>query len=244
MIAVAIFAVTYLVMAVGRLPGYRLDRAGAALLGAGLMVASGVLDLDDAYAAVDARTITLLLGAMIVVAHFRLSGFFQLATAFVAARARHPLALLAGIVAVTGFLSAFLVNDTICLAMTPLVLGLVNRLGRRPVPYLLAVAMASNAGSVATITGNPQNMIVGAASGIRYPDFVGTLAPVAVVSLVLTVLLIGGLNRKEFLTRERLPPVESVAVRFHRALVAKTLVVTARDGCRSFSPACRCLWLR
>ncbi len=179
MLAVAIFAVTYFVMAVGRFPGYRIDRAGAALLGASLMVGFGVLDLQEAYAAIDMRTITLLLGVMIVVANLRLSGFFRLATAFVVTRARHPLALLAAIVAVAGVLSAFLVNDTICLVMTPLVLELVTRLKRNPVPYLLAVAMASNAGSVATITGNPQNMIIGALSRIPYVDFVAALAPVA-----------------------------------------------------------------
>ena len=189
MLAVVIFAATYLVMALGRLPGWRLDRAGAALLGASLMVGFGILDLNDAFAAIDMRTITLLLGVMIVVANLRLSGFFRLATTYVVARARHPLVLLVAVVAVTGTLSAFLVNDTVCLVMTPLVLDLVRRLKRQPVPYLLAVAMASNAGSVATITGNPQNIIIGAlslshlmsASSRRW-------RPVAVVALALTAL--------------------------------------------------------
>ena len=158
--AVLIFAATYFVIAVGRLPGYRIDRAGAALLGASLMVAAGVLDLPAAYAAIDGDTIALLLGMMIVVANLRLSGFFRLVTSWVVSRAHHPLVLLGGIVAVVGVLSAFLVNDAICLVMTPLVLDLVTRLKRNPVPYLLSVAMASNAGSVATITGNPQNMIL------------------------------------------------------------------------------------
>ena len=226
MIAVAIFAGTYFVMAVGRFPGNRIDRAGAALLGASLMVGFGGLDLDEAYAAIDMRTITLLLGVMIVVANLRLSGFFRLATAFVVARARHPLVLLAAIVAVAGLLSAFLVNDTICLVMTPLVLDLVTRLKRKPVPYLLAVAMASNAGSVATITGNPQNMIIGALSGVPYVDFVAALAPVAAVTLVLTIVLIAVAHPCEFFTRERLPPVDAGPVRYHRALVLKTLAVT------------------
>ena len=226
MIAVAVFLATYLVMALGRLPGYRLDRAGAALLGGGLMVAFGVLNLSQAYAAIDMRTITLLLGVMIVVANLRLSGFFRLATTFVVARARHPLALFVAVVAVAGFLSAFLVNDTVCLVMTPLVLDLVTRLKRRPVPYLLAVAMASNAGSVATITGNPQNMIIGAFSHLTYFQFVSALAPVAVVALVLTTLLIALMHRDEFFVRDRLEPPTPRPVRYHRGLVIKTLVVT------------------
>ena len=74
-----------------------------------------------------------------------------------------------------------------------------------PVPYLIAVAMASNAGSVATITGNPQNMIIGSIADIPYADFAAALAPVALVSLAITVVLIAILYPTEFLTRERLP---------------------------------------
>src|SRR6185437_9293402 len=105
-----IFAATYLVVAIGRLPFLRLDRAGAALLGAALMVATGSLSLDDAYKAIDFGTITLLLGMMLIVAHLRLSGFFALVTAFAARHARAPLLLLGAIIVITGVLSAFLVN--------------------------------------------------------------------------------------------------------------------------------------
>jgi Na+/H+ antiporter NhaD/arsenite permease-like protein len=210
-------------MALGRLPGYRLDRAGAALLGGSLMVAFGVLDLEEAYAAIDMGTITLLLGVMIVVANLRLSGFFRLVTTFVVARARHPLVLLIAVVLATGTLSAFLVNDTVCLVMTPLVLDLVTRLKRQPVPYLLAVAMSSNAGSVATITGNPQNIIIGAMSHLTYVRFVSALAPVALVALALTALLIVLMHRDEFFGRTT--TFEPRPVRYHRGLVIKTLIV-------------------
>jgi Citrate transporter len=122
------------------------------------MVGLGVLSLQEAYHAIDFDTITLLLGMMIVVANLRLSGFFRLVNGWVVRRARHPLVLLAAVVLVAGSFSAFFVNDTICLVMTPLVLEVVTRFRRDPVPYLLAIAMASNVGSTATITGNPQNM--------------------------------------------------------------------------------------
>jgi len=223
--AVLIFAATYLVMAVGKLPGYRLDRAGAALLGAALMVGTGVLTVDEAYAAVDMETITLLLGMMIVAANLRLSGFFRMVEAFVMVRAGHPLILLAAIVLVAGFFSALLVNDTICLVMTPIVVELVRRLGRNPVPYLLAVAMASNAGSVATITGNPQNMIIGSFAGIAYADFARALTPVALASLVITIVLVAVLHPKEFFTRARLPVPKLRPSRPNRPLVAKSLLV-------------------
>src|ERR1700712_4751588 len=93
--AIVIFLATYVVIALGRVPGLRLDRAGAALIGASLMVATGVMSLQDAYRAIDLDTIVLLLGMMIVVANLRLSGFFALVSAAVARRAGHPLALLA-----------------------------------------------------------------------------------------------------------------------------------------------------
>ncbi|HWG80227.1 MAG TPA: SLC13 family permease, partial [Stellaceae bacterium] len=159
--AALIFAATYLVIALGRLPGSRLDRTGAALLGASLMVASGAVSLDEAYRAIDLDTLALLLGMMILVANLRLAGFFHLANAWIARHARHPLALLAGVIVVSGGLSAFLVNDTVCLMLTPLVAEATLAMRRNPVPYLLAVAMASNIGSTATITGNPQNIMIG-----------------------------------------------------------------------------------
>ena len=222
--AVLIFALTYLVMAVGKLPGWRLDRAGAALLGGSLMVGAGVLALDEAYRAIDMETITLLLGMMIVVANLRLSGFFRLVNGFVVPRAHHPILLLTAIVLTTGLLSAFLVNDTICLVMTPLVIDVVERLKRNPVPYLLAVALSSNAGSVATITGNPQNMIIGSLSRVPYGTFVGTLAPVAVVGLLLTIVLIALIYRSEFLTRERLTATTPQPTRYHGPLVWRTVL--------------------
>src|SRR5262249_20723955 len=122
--------------------------------------------------------------------------------------------------------SAFLVNDTICLVMTPLVLELVTRLERNPIPYLLAIAMASNIGSVATITGNPQNMIIGSLSGVPYGSFAAALAPVAAVGLLILIALMVATHRAEFLTRERLPATEAPAY-FHGPLLGKTLIVLA-----------------
>ena len=158
---ILIFAATYLVLAIGRLPWTRVDRTGAAIIGAALMLASGTLTPAEAYASIDYGTIMLLFGMMIVVANLRLSGFFTVVGEWVVEHAHRPFLLLSGIVLIAGVFSAFFVNDTMCLVLTPLVLEITTSLNRRPVPYLLAVAMASNIGSVATITGNPQNMMIG-----------------------------------------------------------------------------------
>src|SRR5438132_11706402 len=122
--AIAIFAASYLALAVGRVPGLAIDRAGVALVGACLMVACGALSLADAYKAVDLDTLTLLLGMMIVVANLRLSGFFALVNAWVVRRAHRPITLLVAVTGVAGVCSAFLVNDAVCLVLAPLVVQL------------------------------------------------------------------------------------------------------------------------
>ena len=127
-----IFGLTYLALAVGKVPGLRTDRAGIALVGAAVMLACGVLSMGDAARAVDYETIVLLFGMMVVVAYLRMAGFFALATEQVAARCSGPLSLLAVTIAISGTLSAFLVNDVVCVALTPLVLHLCQRLKRPP----------------------------------------------------------------------------------------------------------------
>jgi len=223
--ASVIFAASYLALALGRVPGLSIDRAGIALVGACLMVASGALPLEDAYKAIDFNTITLLLGMMIVVANLRLSGFFGLANAWVARRARRPLVLLIAITTVAGVFSAFLVNDAICLVLAPLVLELTLGVGRKPVPYLLALAMGSNIGSTATITGNPQNIIIGSFSQISYARFAAVLAPVAVAGLALTVALIALAYHAEFASSVRLAETTS-DIRVNRALAWRAVLAT------------------
>ena len=225
MTATLLFLLTYLVLAIGRLPGFRVDRTGAAIIGASLMVVSGVLTFEEACRAVNFETLALLFGMMIVVANLRLSGFFELVSERVAERMHHPAALLSAVVIVSGLFSAFFVNDTVCLALAPLVLEIALSLGRNPVPYLMAVALASNAGSVATITGNPQNMMIGSFSGISYRDFTQALAPVAVTSLLITIGVLLVVYRAEFRAAPRVT-VPRKPVRVHRWMMVKSLAAS------------------
>ena len=220
-----IFILTYTGISLGRIPGFRLDRAGIALTGAALMMAVGALTPEEAYGAINLDTLALLLGMMIVVAHLRLSGFFRLVTSWALAHAHSPLILLATVVITAGAFSAFLVNDAVCLVMTPLVIEVTRSLRRNPIPYLLAVAMASNVGSTATITGNPQNMIVGAVSRIPYTAFAAALTPVAVVGLVLVFLVLITLWLPEFRHRAQLATKPS-SPRVHRPQLIKAVLVT------------------
>jgi Na+/H+ antiporter NhaD/arsenite permease-like protein len=223
--AILIFALTYLVLAIGRLPGFRVDRTGAAIIGASLMVAVNALTLPEAQQAINFDTIILLFGMMIVVANLQLSGFFSLVAERVVEHAHRPVLLLIAIVGVAGFFSAFFVNDTMCLVLTPLVLEITETVRRNPVPYLLAVAMASNIGSVATITGNPQNMMIGSFSGIPYRQFLASLAPIALAGLALTVLVIFLAYRTEFVSRERVN-VTPRPVRVDRWLMWKAIIAS------------------
>ncbi|TIU41999.1 MAG: anion transporter, partial [Mesorhizobium sp.] len=158
--ALLILILTYAGVAIGRIPGLRLDRAGIALLGGAAMIAIGALSMEDAYRAINFDTITLLLGMMIVVAHLKVSGAFRGLGAIAIEHAHAPFMLLVMVTLLTGVLSAFLVNDAICLVMAPIVVHVTRVIKRNPIPYLIATATASNCGSVATITGNPQNMVI------------------------------------------------------------------------------------
>lgn len=185
----AVFAVSYVVFALGKLPGMKIDRPGMAIIGAVLMVAFGVVSAGEALRFVDFGTLVLLFSMMLVVGCLHLAGFFDWIACLAVAHLQ-PRHLLPAIIFLTGGLSAFFVNDIVCLAMVPLTLLAARRMGLKPLPYLLAVATASNIGSVATITGNPQNMMIGSFSGIGYRAFMAGLGPVALIGLGLDWLII------------------------------------------------------
>ncbi len=221
---VAIFAGTYLVLALGQSPLFRIDRTGAAQIGAILMVAVGRLSLDEAWHAIDYRTLILLFGMMVLVGSLRLATFFRVLAQRVVTAVREPALLLVVVVFVTGGLSALFVNDTICLVFTPVLIEIARARGQRPLPYLLALATASNIGSTAAITGNPQNMLIGSLSRISYRGFSAALGPVALVGLAVDAALLAWAFRRDL--RGSAPPVEPEGVRpVHRALMLKGLLI-------------------
>ena len=223
LVALGAFAATYLGLAVGHLPGFRVDRTGVAIIGAAVMVVSGVLPWEKAVAAVDANTLVLLFGMMIVAAYLRLSGFFNLVTHWALRRAGSPRGLLAVVIMASGVLSALFVNDVICVVLAPVILDAARRLRLPPIPYLIGLATAANVGSVATLTGNPQNMLIGSFSGISYRAFLARQAPVAVVGLAATFVAVWLVYRRQL--PGRLPAVD-LATHFpvHRALMTKTIL--------------------
>jgi Na+/H+ antiporter NhaD/arsenite permease-like protein len=185
----AVFVVSYLVFALGKLPGMKIDRPGMAIIGAVLMVALRVVPASEALHFIDFGTLVLLFSMMLVVGYLHLAGFFEWITEQIITRLK-PRHLLPTVIFITGVLSAFFVNDIICLVMVPFALLATRRMGLKPLPYLLAVATSANIGSVATITGNPQNMLIGSFSGLTYRYFIWRLGPVALIGLLLDWLII------------------------------------------------------
>lgn len=222
----AIFLATFAVLAAGRAPFLRIDRTGAAIVGAVLMVVTGAIGFPDAVQAVDFPTLLLLFGMMIIVAHLRLAGGIALVARAIGGGVQSRVRLLFALVFAAGLLSALFVNDTVCLVFTPVVLDLAAARRERPLPYLLALATASNIGSVATITGNPQNMLIGSMSGISFARFAAALTPVAAAGLALDGAIIWLLFRRELAGSPTAIP-ELPRIRLHRPLLGKTLGVIA-----------------
>ena len=185
MVAAAIFGITYVLISGRQMKILPLNRPAAALLGAVLMVSTGVMTPQRAYGAVNYDTLVLLLGMMLISAYLYLAHFFEWAADVILKYSHTPGRLLLYLTLTSGILSALLVNDTICLMLTPLVVAVIKRSKLPLLPFLIALATSANIGSVATLVGNPQNMIIGHFSHIPFSEFARSLAPAAIIGLAI-----------------------------------------------------------
>lgn len=225
-LTLAIFAITYTVIALGEVPWFRIDRTGAAMAGAVAMLASGALTEASAEHAIDFHTIALLLGMMIVVANLRLSGAFAMFARVLLGRARSGFGMLAMTVAASGVLAAFFINDVVCLALTPLLIDAAELAGVNAIPLLLGLATASNIGSAATITGNPQNMIVAGFAHLSYSSFAIHLAPAATLGLLADYIVIATIYRRSLGHVRTTADAARRPIRVIRPLMIKSSLVT------------------
>jgi Na+/H+ antiporter NhaD/arsenite permease-like protein len=189
-LTLAIFILVYLTLAIGHLPGFRLDRTGAVMVGAMLLIALERISSTAAWSAIDYRTIGLLFGLMVVSADFYVAGFYDWAARKVGSINVGPKALLAILIAVSGGLSALLTNDVVVVAMTPVLITICLGRGLNPVPFLLGFCFAANVGSAATLIGSPQNMIAAEALHLSFAAFVKAAAPPAILGLGLAWLAV------------------------------------------------------
>ena len=222
--SLVVFCLTYVVIASRQLHWIGLDRTGGAIVGAVAMVVVGGLPMDVALHAVDLHVLVLLFGVLVIAAYLVEARFFRLTAYLVLTRARSARSLVFGLTFVVGALSALLLNDTVCVLLTPLVVAVVVEAKLPALPYLLALASAANVGGVVSFSGNPQNMIVGAAAHgtIGFAQYLALTLPVGVACLAANAYVICWLFRRELPTgtlAERTPPRPAI----DRVLAAKAL---------------------
>lgn len=221
---------TIIGVSLGRYPFLRMNRATIAFVGAVVLVIFKSISIEQAYDAIDLNTILLLFSIMIVNVNFRLSGFFNLICKYILVLARTPRQLLALLIFFSGFLSSLFLNDTIVLVFTPLILEITIVLKRNPIPYLIALATSANIGSVATIIGNPQNIIIGNFSSISFIKFTFLLFPVAIIGLIFVWFFIILIYKQEFLS-ERFNSITMPKFRIYKPLLKKAIISTLLMFC-------------
>ncbi|MFA5540307.1 MAG: SLC13 family permease [Bacteroidales bacterium] len=197
-IGLIIFIITYIGIIFTRLPKVNIDRPSAAFTGAVAMIVFGIISFDNAIKAIDFNTITLLLGMMIIVSTLKFEGFFSLIASKTISYSHSRNKLLIIIVFITGIASAFLVNDAVVLLFTPIIISICRKTNLNPIPYLIAEILSSNIGSTMTITGNPQNMLIGISSNISYLDFLIKLLPISIIGMIIIVFIVKLFYRKHF----------------------------------------------
>ncbi len=223
--ALLIFGLVYGIILAGSKSPRKLDRPAAALIGAVLMVLTGVLTKHEAQEAISLSTLSLLFGMMIVIHYATQAGLLDRAAHAFLARCHTAWQLLVAVCLASGLLSALFVNDTICLLMTPLLLTITHRAKLRPEPYLIALATSSNVGSVMTLTGNPQNMLIGQSSHWTWAQYALRMVPVGLLCLLLNGLIVAAVYRKHIpagsLPQSSEPPAHN---HLHRKLAMRTLI--------------------
>ena len=197
LIALAIFLVTYALISIRRFPKIKIDRPAAALVGAALMIVLGVVEPEKAIGAIHLDIIILLVGMMILVAGLELCGFFEWVSLRMIKYSKNQFTFLVLTMVVTGSLSALVLNDTIVLLFTPIIIRTCRLLKSNPVPYLVAEALAANIGSVATVVGNPQNAFIATKAGISFVDFSARLVPVSIVCMLVAIAMMYLFFRKD-----------------------------------------------
>jgi Na+/H+ antiporter NhaD/arsenite permease-like protein len=197
-IALIIFIITYLGIVFTSLPGLNVDRPSAAFFGAIAMILFGIVNFDEAIQAIDYNTIALLLGMMILISVLELDGFFTLIAQKTISFSHNKNQLLFIIIFTTGIASAFLVNDAVVLLFTPVIIKICESGKLNPIPFLIAEIMASNSGSALTITGNPQNILIGISSGIAFGRFMIYMLPISILGMLIIYFTIKLFFKNEF----------------------------------------------
>lgn len=231
-LALVVFAVAYLLIATERV-----NKVKAALGGAAVVVAAGIVGSDDIFysreTGIDWDVIFLLLGMMVIVGVLRQTGVFEYTAVWAAKRAKgSPLRVMILLALITAAASALLDNVTTVLLIAPVTLLVCERLAINPVPFLLAEVFASNIGGTATLIGDPPNIIIGSRAGLSFNDFLVHVTPLVLIALAVFLACLPLLFRGSFaVAPDRVAEVMSLnereAIRDVRLLVKCGVVLTA-----------------
>ena len=236
-VTLAIFALTYLGIAFGHVPGLKLNRVGIALLGAIAMMIFGSIGTREVISYINWPTIFLLFGFFVISAQLRLSGFYNQVASGISARRGHPARFLLVLMLVTGGLSAFLNHDIVCFVFTPIVGTALLRQRLNPVPFLIALAIASNIGAAATVIGNPQDMMIGQVAHLNFGHYLLWCATPVIVAMAAAYGLIWGLSRKQIAVAwPAAAEAQPEIIPFNRAHTIKGLVILVVVVGLFFSP--------
>lgn len=228
-----IFLLVYLAMALGKWPGVKVDRTGAALIGALAMVIFGSISGKAAWDSISYSTLGLLFGLMVVSGAFSVSGFYQWAAASVAKLNVSPPKLLAILIIVSGLLSSVLTNDVVVVAMIPLLISLTLARGLNPIPFVLGFCFAANTGSSGTLIGSPQNMIIAQQLNLSFIDLIKVAGIPSILSLLIVCASISVLYKNKWLlnkpkaTNSSTPMITLNKLETVKAAIVTLFVITA-----------------
>ncbi len=238
-----IFALTYMGLAMGTIPGTRLDRSSIAMLGAIAVLLFHRMSFSAAMSQIDFGTLALLISLMVISAQLRLAGFYHFVANKIISAAGRPWTLLIAVVGTAALLSALFANDVICLIFAPVIVVAFKRAKRDPIPYLMALATAANIGSAATIIGNPQNMLIGESGRLSFAGYTLAVLPLILAALILNVLGVALVYRRRIFNATKIasaephntvtamddlpktPEPQTVAPAVQWAMVAKCLLI-------------------
>lgn len=235
-LTVLVFLLVYIAMGFGTLPGFKVDRTGAAIIGAMAMMTIGSITPPEAWMAVDYGTIGMLFGLMVVSASFVVSGFYAWTVKKVATLHVTPPVLLAVLIAVGGVLSALLTNDVVIVAMTPLLVSITLARGLNPIPFLLAFCFAANNGSAGSLIGSPKNMIISQGLDLSFMGLLQSAGIPALLSLIVIWLVLTLLYRHRwYMPKDQLQAIQKTATAVAPADIQLDAWETAKAGVVTFA---------
>lgn len=196
--ALIIFLLVYLGMILGCWPGLALDRTGIALLGAIAFIELQGISLSKATSYIDLSALAILFSFMIISAQFYFSGFYTHVIEWMENWECTPSQLLTVVILISASLSAILINDIVCLALTPLIIKVCFRKKINPIPFLIGLACSSNIGSALTLIGNPQNLLIGQVFNIPFAQYIKFSLIPCILSLFATWLVIRFQTKKNW----------------------------------------------